>query len=60
MISQKSAEGCGWIDTFNTEWSRDIEMTKARDYASDDPEDYTRQGYGDNYYLQMINAIREY
>ena len=59
-IAQKSAEGYGWIDTFNTEWSRDIEMTKARDYASDDPEDYTRQGYGDNYYLQMINAIREY
>ena len=59
-IAQKSAEGYGWIDTFNTEWSRDIEMTKDRDYASDDPEDYTRQGYGDNYYLQMINAIREY
>ncbi len=59
-IAQKSAEGYGWIDTFNTEWSRDIEMTKDRDYASADPEDYTRQGYGDNYYLQMVDGIRKY
>lgn len=35
-----------WVDTFNIEYSRDIEMTKG--------------GYGDNYYLQMIQNIRAY
>lgn len=59
-IAQKSAEGYGWIDTFTTEWSRDIEMTKIENFASDDVKDYSAQGYGDNYYLQMVENIRRY
>lgn len=57
-IAQKSNVN-GWIDTFNTEWSRDIEMTKATGYSSD-TDDYTKQGYGDNYYMQLIHYIRKY
>ena len=59
-IAQKSAEGYGWIDTFDTEWSRDIEMTKAPCYASANVNDYSMQGYGDCYYLQMAGGIRRY
>ena len=57
-IAQKSNIH-GWIDTFNTEWSRDIEMTKAKGYSSN-VEDYTYQGYGDNYYMQLVSNIRKY
>ncbi len=35
-----------WVDTFNIEYSRDIEMTKG--------------GYDDNYYLQLIKHVRRY
>ena len=35
-----------WIDTYNMEFSRDIEPMKG--------------GYGDNYYLQMIDNIRRF
>lgn len=59
-IAQKNPEGYGWIDTYNTEWSRDIEMTKARGYSSGDAYDYNEQGYGDNFYLQMIGYIRKF
>ncbi len=59
-IAQKSAEGWGWIDTFNTEWSRDIEMTRARSYKSNDVNDYTYQGYGDNFYMQLVDFVRRY
>lgn len=57
-IAQKS-NIYGWIDTFNTEWSRDIEMTKAKGYSFD-TNDYTSQGYGDNYYMQLVRNIRKY
>lgn len=35
-----------FVDTFNEEYSRDIEMSKS--------------GYGDNYYLQMIDNIKRF
>ena len=35
-----------WVDTFNMEYSRDIEMMKG--------------GYADNFYLQMLRNIRRY
>lgn len=35
-----------WVDTFNVEYSRDIEMTKGY--------------YDDNYYLQLIKQVRRY
>lgn len=37
-----------WCDTFNEEYSRDIEMTSIEG------------GYGDNYYLQLIELNRKY
>lgn len=50
-----------FVDTFNTEFSRDIEMTKERRYEKD-PEtgEYISEGYADNFYLQMIQNIRKY
>ena len=36
----------GFVDTFNEEFSRDIEMMKG--------------GYGDNFYLQMVRNIRQF
>lgn len=59
-IAQKNEQGYGWIDTFNTEWSRDIEMTKKRSYSSEDANDYTSQGYGDNFYLQLVDYVRKF
>ena len=41
-------------DTFNTEYSRDAEMTKYPAYKDG------KEGYGDNYYLQMVANIRRY
>ena len=41
-------------DTFNTEYSRDAEMTKNPGYKDG------KEGYGDNYYLQMASNIRKY
>lgn len=50
-----------FVDSFNTEYSRDIEMTKESKYVVD-PESgaYLQEGYADNYYLQMIQNIRRY
>ena len=41
-------------DTFNTEYSRDAEMTKYANY------DNGHEGYGDNYYLQIASNVRKY
>ncbi len=49
-----------WVDTFNTEFSRDIEMTKNPTYVMNENGEYIKEGYGDNYYLQMISNIRKY
>ena len=49
-----------WVDTFNTEFSRDIEMTKAPAYVRNADGTYAEEGYGDNYYLQLISNIRAY
>ncbi len=50
-----------FVDSFNTEFSRDIEMTKERRYvANDDGTGYLQEGYGDNFYLQLVRNIRNY
>lgn len=49
-----------WVDTFNTEFSRDIEMTKAATYVKGEDGTYIQEGYGDNYYMQLIANIRKY
>jgi hypothetical protein len=50
-----------FVDSFNTEFSRDIEMTKERRYVmNDDGTGYVQEGYGDNFYLQLVRNIRRY
>ena len=49
-----------WVDTFNTEYSRDIEMTKSTTYVKGADGTYIEEGYGDNYYLQLIANVRKY
>ena len=50
-----------FVDSFNTEFSRDIEMTKESTYIVDEETGaYIQEGYADNYYLQMIQNIRKY
>lgn len=49
-----------WVDTFNTEFSRDIEMTMSRSYVKDENGKYIEEGYGDNFYLQLINNVRRF
>ena len=49
-----------WVDTFNTEFSRDIEMTKSAGYVSDGNGGYTEEGYGDNFYIQLVSNIRRF
>ena len=49
-----------WVDTFNTEFSRDAEMTKSRGYVVDENGTYIEEGYGDNFYMQMVENIRRY
>lgn len=49
-----------WVDTFNTEFSRDIEMTKYPTYVVGENGEYIQEGYGDNFYLQMISNIRRF
>lgn len=50
-----------FVDSFNTEFSRDIEMTKSPTYVVDEKTgEYIEEGYGDNYYMQMIQNIRKY
>jgi len=49
-----------WVDTFNTEFSRDIEMTKSTEYTMDENGKYIEEGYGDNFYLQLIANVRKY
>lgn len=45
-IKMSDGQSVFFVDTFNEEYSRDIEMMK--------------NGYGDNYYLQTIDHIRNY
>jgi hypothetical protein len=50
-----------FVDSFNTEFSRDIEMTKSPTYIVDEKTGkYIEEGYGDNYYMQLIQNIRRY
>lgn len=50
-----------FVDSFNTEYSRDIEMTAAPSYVYDEESGkYIQEGYGDNYYCQMVDNIRRY
>ncbi len=50
-----------FVDSFNTEFSRDMEMTKNPTYVVDDETgEYIMEGYGDNYYLQLIQNVRKY
>ncbi|MBO4363602.1 MAG: hypothetical protein J5912_04395 [Clostridia bacterium] len=60
MTADWSAGVPYWVDTFNTEYSRDIEMTRAATYVSDGNGGFTEEGYGDNYYLQLCENIRRY
>lgn len=45
-IKYNNSEGVYFVDVFNHEYSRDIEMMK--------------DGYGDNYMLQLIQNVRKY
>ncbi len=48
-IAQKLVDGNGqvyFVDTFNEEYSRDVEMCK--------------NGYGDNFYCQMVENVRKF
>lgn len=49
-----------WVDSFNTEFSRDIEMTRARGYVKNEQGKFVEEGYGDNFYLQLIQNVRKY
>lgn len=49
-----------FVDSFNTEFSRDIEMTKYPNYIVDDEGKYIQEGYGDNFYMSLVRRIREY
>ncbi len=49
-----------FVDSFNTEYSRDIEMTKERRYEGDAETGYTSEGYADNFYLQLVRNVRRY
>lgn len=49
-----------FVDTCNTEFSRDIEMTLARNYVPDGNGGFIQEGYGDNFYIQLINNVRKY
>ena len=50
-----------FVDSFNTEYSRDIEMTAAPSYRFDEENgNYVQEGYGDNYYCQLVDNIRRY
>ncbi len=49
-----------YTDNFNVEFSRDIEMTKVPTYVTGDNGEYVQEGYGDNYYMQLICNIRKY
>ena len=50
VIGHTSTPGYYMVDQFNPEFSRDGEPMKIRDGV----------GYGDNYYYQMVNYIREF
>lgn len=50
-----------FVDSFNTEFSRDIEMTVSAGYVYDGKSGkYLEEGYGDNYYCQLCENIRKY
>ncbi len=49
-----------YTDNFNTEMSRDIEMTKEATYVVGKDGQYIKEGYGDNYLIQMMLNIRRY
>lgn len=50
-----------FVDSFNTEFSRDIEMTASPSYVIDEETgEYIEEGYGDNYYLMLCDNIRRY
>lgn len=49
-----------YTDNFNVEFSRDLEMTKAPTYVIGEDGTYLEEGYGDNYYLQLVYNIRRY
>lgn len=49
-----------YTDNFNVEYSRDLEMTKVSTYVKGKDGSYTQEGYGDNYYLQLVYNIRKY
>ena len=49
-----------YTDNFNVEFSRDLEMTKAATYVKGPNGTYVQEGYGDNYYLQLVYNIRKY
>ncbi len=50
-----------FVDSFNTEFSRDMEMTKNPTYVLDEKTgEYRMEGYGDNYYMQMVQNIRRF
>ncbi len=49
-----------WVDSFNTEFSRDIEMTKSKGYVINEEGKHVEEGYGDNFYIQLIQNVRKY
>lgn len=49
-----------FVDSFNTEFSRDVEMTRYPNYIVDDEGNFIQEGYGDNFYMQLVRKIREY
>lgn len=50
VVGHTSTPGYYYVDQFNPEFSRDGEPMKIRDGV----------GFGDNYYYQMVNYIREF
>ncbi len=49
-----------YTDNFTTEFSRDIEMTKAPTYVLAEDGSYIEEGLGDNCFLQMMQNVRRF
>jgi hypothetical protein len=52
LTANATIDSAYFVDAYNLEYSRDIEMTKGGFSDTD--------GYGDNYYMQMVKNIRKF
>lgn len=63
LVTQKFFHPGGFVtytDNFTVEHSRDIEMLKSASYVMDEDGNYIEEGYGDNFYLQMVYNLRRF